>query len=121
MRKEEVESALAKEEDEEMSWIQRLLKTCSYSSTRRQNVGLIAAILPEPSQRPITKTVVLEVCTAYTVFCYFLHLLCLFPVFSFKVFCAVYPFICVTFKFLSNVGQFVLLYLFYLHNQYSAL
>ena len=80
MRQEEVESALAKEEDEEMSWIQRLLKDCSNRSTRRQNVA--AAISSELPQKPNAKTVVLEVCIAHSAFVIFFHFSAFFLFFS---------------------------------------
>ena len=57
LRRKEFESELAKEEDEEMSWVQRLLRTYSnHGTTRRQKV--VATIPPDPR---IMKTITLKV------------------------------------------------------------
>ena len=84
MRKEEVESALAKQEYDELSWIQRLLKTCSNCATnRRENVigPMMAAVPPEPPRSPDVKTDVHEVCKLYTALSIFLA-----PPFSIVIF-----------------------------------
>ena len=104
MRKEEVESALAKEEFDELSWIQRLLKTCSNRSTNRRGnaIGpmLMAAVPPEPPHRPDVKTEVDEVCIiANSAFNIFLTSFSLFLLFFFFVSFVLFTFILhVTFK-----------------------